>query len=112
MTTTAVRKLYTFLDSDDFISNWGFGEDNCGNAINQTAKGVLQRNENIINGFSGAEVLDFVGRYTVTIGGKSYDTVCVMDIMSEKDGIAIEQYLDKNGKTYVHWYDCVSDYIF
>ena len=143
-----VRKLYTFLDSDEFVSNWGFGEDNCGNETNLTAKGVLQRNGDIINGFTGTETLDIVGRYTITIGGKSYDTVCVMDIMSEEDGIATEQYLDKNvrtvlwrrfnkndwafnrygkpwtellpdnerliinGETYVHWYDCVTDYIF
>ena len=87
-----VRKLYTFLDSDEFVSNWGFGEDNCGNETNLTAKGVLQRNGDIINGFTGTETLDIVGRYTITIGGKSYDTVCVMDIMSEEDGIATEQY--------------------
>jgi len=143
-----VRKLYTFLDSDEFVSNWGFGEDNCGNETNLTAKGILQRNGDIINGFTGTEALDIVGRYMVTIGSKTYDTVCVMDIMSDEDGIAIEQYLDKNGrtilwrrfnkdnqafkrygklwtellpdnerliigdKTYVHWYDCVTDYIF
>ena len=143
-----VRKIYTFLDSDEFVSNWGFGEDNLGNETNLMAKGVLQRNGNEIDGFAGTETLDIVGRYTVTIGGKSYDTVCVMDIMSDEDGIAIEQYLDKNGRTilwrrfnkndqafnrygklwtellpdnekliingenYVHWYDCVTDYIF
>ena len=40
-------------------------------------------------------MLDIVDRYTVTIGGKYYNTVCVVDIMSEKDGIATEQYIDK-----------------
>lgn len=143
-----VRKLCTFLDSDEFVSDWGFGEDNCGNETNLTAKGILQRNGNEINGFAGAEVLDIVGRYMVTIGSKTYDTVCVMDIMSDEDGIATEQYIDKNGRTilwrrfnkndwafnhygkmwiellpnnerlvidgetYVHWYDCVTDYVF
>ncbi len=143
-----VRKLYTFLDTDEFVSNWGFGEDNCGNETTLTEKGVLQRNGNIINGFTGTETLDIVGRYTVTIESKTYDTVCVMDIMSDEESIAIEQYLDKNGrtilwrrfnkndwafnrygklwtellpdnesliigdKTYVHWYDCVTDYVF
>ena len=93
-------------------------------------------------------MVDIVGRYTVTINDKTYDTICVMDIGHFNNRIAIEQYLDKNGRTvlwrrfnrndwankrygklwtemlpqnerltingetYVHWYDCVTDYIF
>lgn len=143
-----IRKLYTFLDGDDFINNWGFGEDNCGNEVNLTAKGLLIRNDNIINGHTDKETVDVVGRYKVTIGGITYDTICVMDIQCFNDGVASEQYLDQNGRTilwrrfnkndwantrygklwtemlpenekliingetYVHWYDCVTDYIF
>ena len=142
-----VRKLYTFLDGDEFINNWGFGEDNCGNEVNLSPKNLLSRNGNVIKGHTAKETVDIVGRYTVTIGGKSYDTVCVMDIQCFNDGVASEQYLDKNGRTvlwrrfnkndwankrygklwtellpenerliingetYVHWYDCVSDYV-
>ena len=36
---------------------------------------------------------------TDTIGGKSYDTVCVMDIETYNCGVISEQFLDKNGKT-------------
>ena len=90
---------------------------------------------------------DVVGRYKVTIGDKEYDTVCVMNVGHFNSRIAIEQYLDKNGRTilwrrfnkndwakhrygkewtellpdnerltingetYVHWYDCITDYI-
>ena len=143
-----VRKLYTFLDGDDFLNNWGFGEDNCGNEVNLSAKGLLKRTDNSIEGFTDKETVDVVGRYTVSINGKSYDTICVMDIQCFNDGVVSEQYLDKNGRTilwrrfnkndwaykrygklwteilpenerltvngetYVHWYDCVSDYIF
>ena len=143
-----VRKLYTFLDGDEFINNWGFGEDNCGNEVNLTAKGLLDRTENMVIGQTEKETVDVVGRYMVTIGNKSYDTICVMDIQCFNDGVASEQYLDKNGRTilwrrfnkndwakkrygktwtemlpenerliingetYVHWYDCVTDYIF
>ena len=143
-----VRKLYTFLDGDDFLNNWGFGEDNCGNEVNLSAKGLLKRTDNTIEGFTDKETVDVVGRYTVTINGKAYDTICVMDIQCFNDGVVSEQYLDKNGRTilwrrfnkndwahkrygklwteilpenerltvngetYVHWYDCVSDYIF
>ncbi|MCH5266099.1 MAG: RNA polymerase sigma factor [Lachnospiraceae bacterium] len=141
-----IRKCYTFLD-DNFMNNWGFGEDNCGNETNLSPKGLLVREGNNITGDVKSEILDIVGRYTVTIGGKDYDTICVMDIECFNDAIASEQYLDKNGKTilwrrfnrddwafvhygqkwteklpdnerlqingetYVHWYDCITDYI-
>jgi len=142
-----IRKMYTFLDGDAFLNNWGFGEDNCGNETNLAPKGLLSRCENTVTGHPGKETVDIVGRYTVTIGGKSYDTVCVIDIQCFNDGVASEQYLDKNGRTilwrrfnkndwafhrygklwtellpdnerlsingetYVHWYDCITDYI-
>ena len=38
-----VRKNYTFLDGDAFLSNWGFGEDNCGNEIHVVPKGDITR---------------------------------------------------------------------
>lgn len=83
----------------------------------------------------------------MTIGGRRYDTVCVMDIETYNCGVVSEQYLDINGRTilwrrfnkndwaykrygklwtemlpendrldingetYVHWYDCITDYI-
>lgn len=143
-----IRKCYTFLDDDIFLKNWGFGENNCGNETNLSMKGQIVRNGNVIQTANlQREVLDIVGRYMVKIGGKSYDTVCVMDVESYNEGVAVEQYLDKNGRTvlwrrfnrddwklqrykqrwseklpnnerliingetYVHWYDCISDYI-
>ena len=142
-----IRKLYTFLDGDEFLQNWGFGEDNCGNEVNLSPKGLLRREGSVVQGHTSKETVDIVGRYTVTIGGKVYDTVCVMDIQCFNDGVVSEQYLDKNGRTvlwrrfnhndwarhrygkpwtellpdnerltvngetYVHWYDCISDYI-
>lgn len=142
-----VRKLYTFLDGDEFLNNWGFGEDNCGNEVNLSRKGLLDRKGMVVSGRMEKELLDVVGRYEVTIGGKTYDTICVMDIQCFNDGVASEQFLDKNGRTvlwrrfnkndwaykrygklwtellpenerlvingetYVHWYDCMSDYV-
>ena len=143
-----VRKCYTFLDGEAFLNNWGFGEDNCGNEVNLHPKGLLHREGNCVTGTIPREVVDVVGRYRVTIGGKSYDTVCVMDIECYNDAVASEQYVDQNGRTvlwrrfnrddwaidrfggkpwsekfpdnerltingetYVHWYDCISDYI-
>jgi len=143
-----VRKVYTFLDGDSFIDNWGFGEDNCGNEINLSPKGLLGREGNIITGSTPREVVDVVGRYKVSINGRTYDTVCVMDIQCFNDAVVSEQYVDRNGRTvlwrrfnkddwaidrfggkrwseklpeneritvngetYVHWYDCISDYV-
>lgn len=143
-----VRNYITFLDGDEFMSNWGFGENNCGNETNLSVKGDIQRDGSVISSKKKDFLQDIVGRYIVTIAGKSYDTVCVMDIETYNPNVVSEQYLDKNGRTilwrrfnrddwaldhykklwsehlpendritvngvtYVHWYDCVTDYIF
>ena len=143
-----VRKCYTFLDGEAFIDNWGFGEDNCGNEVDLCPKGLLHREGDAVTSVCAKEAIDVVGRYRVTIGGKVYDTVCVMDVECYNDAVASEQYVDRNGrtvlwrrfnrddweidsfggkrwseklpdneriiingKTYVHWYDCITDYI-
>lgn len=142
-----VKKCYTFLDGDEFIPNWGFGENNCGNEVNLSEKDDIIRNGSEITAADKPFLLDVVGRYEVKIGGKSYDTICVMDIETYDGGVVSEQYLDKNGRTilwrrfnrndwakdnykknwteilpeneritvngevYVHWYDCITDYI-
>ena len=142
-----VRNYITFLDGDEFLPNWGFGEDNIGNETNLSPKGNIQRAGMAVTSADKDFLLDIVGRYTVTINGKSYDTVCVMDIESYNCGVVSEQFLDQNGKTvlwrrfnrddwaidrykkrwseqlpdnerltvngttYVHWYDCITDYI-
>ena len=143
-----VRKYYTFLDGDAFLNNWGFGEDNCGTEVNLRPKGMLKRQGNVITGTLPNEVVDVVGRCLVTISGKTYDTIRVMDIHCFNDAVASEEFLDRNGRTilwrrfnrddwaidrfggkpwseqlpeneriyingetFVHWYDCITDYI-
>lgn len=142
-----VRNYITFLDGDEFMLNWGFGEDNCGNETNLSQRGDIRRAGNVITCADKDFLLDIVGRYTVTIDGKSYDTVCAMDIGTYNGGVVSEQFLDRNGRTilwrrfncddwaidryqkkwseqlpdnerltingttYVHWYDCITDYI-
>lgn len=105
------------------------------------------RDENVLTTVEKPFLLDVVGRYTVTIGGKKYDTVCVVDFGSYQSGAVSEQFIDRhgktvlwrrfnrndwafhryqqkwtdrlpdnerlsvNGETYVHWYDCITDYI-
>ena len=152
-----VKKLYTFMDGDEFLVNWGYGPDNEGVAVSQSPKGIMYR--------AGAAVtmpepyasqqlpdspMDVVGSYSVSIGGKTYDTVLLMLVETWNDGAAsvmTETYIDRNGRTilwrrfnrddwafdhfgkrwteqlpdnervtingqtYVHWYDCITDYI-
>ena len=142
-----VQKLHTFLDADTFLPSWGFGENNCGNETRITAKGDIVREGNEITAKDKPFLLDVVGSYTVEIGGKSFETICVIDIETYDEGVMSEQYLDKsgrtvlwrrfnkddwgvkngakpwterlpenetvlvNGKTYVHWYDCITDHV-
>ena len=139
------KHFYTFLDSY-FQQNWGFGEGNIGNETHLRAKGDITREGDVIRTADKPFLLDVVGRYTVTIGGRSYDTICVMDVETYSDN-ASEQYIDQhgrtilwrrfnpddwaidhygrrwsemlpdsqritiNGRTFVHWYDCITSYI-
>ncbi len=94
-----VRNYITFLDGEEFMTCWGFGEDNCGNETNLSPKGDIRRDGNVVTSADKEFLLDIVGRYNVTIGGKKYDTVCVMDIETYNAGVVSEQFLDKNGRT-------------
>lgn len=142
-----VMKLHTFLDADEFLPNWGFGEDNCGNETRIAARGDIVKSGDEITAKDKPFLLDVVGSYTVEIGGRSFDTICVVDIETYNDGVMSEQYLDRsgrtvlwrrfnrddwhmkssgkpwteilcgnetvrvNGKTYIHWYDCITDHV-
>lgn len=143
----SVNRLYTFLDGDEFLNNWGFGEDNCGKETHIAAKGVIRKNGNAVTTTKKPYMLDVVGCYEVTINGKHYETICVIDAGAYEEGVVTEQYLDASGRTilwrrfnrndwmqesykrpwtellpenervtvdgetYVHWYDCITDYI-
>ncbi len=143
-----VKHMYTFLDGEEFHNNWGFGENNCGRKIHLESEGVVTRKGENIFCKMPREVMDICGRARVTIAGKTYDTVCLMDVMAYEGHVAAEQFIDKNGRTvlwrrfnkndwnvtkygglwserlpenerliingeiFVHWYDCITDYIF
>ncbi len=143
-----VKYMYTFLDGDDFLNNWGFGEDNCGNETHLCVKGLVTGSRSALVTHSSQPALDVVGRYNVVVGGKIYDTIrVVMTPGAYEEGMLSEQYIDQNGrtvlwrrfnaddwrldrygsswrerfpenetltldgKTYVHWYDCITSYI-
>ena len=146
-TEDGVRKYITFLDKETFLPGWGFGENNCGTEIRLSRKGDIQRTGAVVTFEDKPFLLDVVSRYAVTINGKVWDTVCVMDMGMYHGGVISEQFLDRNGRTvlwrrfnrddwaidrygkpwsqllpdnerltvngrtYVHWYDCITDYI-
>ena len=99
VTEGGIKRYSTFLDGDSFLNNWGFGEDNCGNELELHPKGDIVRRGSEVTTANKQFLLDIVGRYTVKIGGKSYDTVCVMDCNTYNNGVVSEQYLDKKGRT-------------
>ena len=94
-----VEKLFTFLDGDAFLNNWGFGPDNIGNETNLVCKGTIVRKGNVIEYNDKDRLMDIVGRYEVTINGKTYDTVCLMDLGTYDENAMTEQYIDRNGRT-------------
>ncbi len=142
-----IKYMYTFLDGDDFLNNWGFGEDNCGNETQLRPKRLVTGNRSLVT-HTSEPALDVTGRYTVSINGKTYDTIrVVMTPGAYEEGMLSEQFIDQagrtvlwrrfnaddwrqdrygktwsqmlpenetltlDGKTYVHWYDCITSYI-
>lgn len=144
-----VRHIITFLDGDVFTYAYAIGEDNSGFEVDRHPKGVIKSyDDGLVTNASG-DVSDIVGRYDVTLDGKTFDTVRLIDIQTNSDGsrMLCEYYLDQNGRTvlwrrfnrddwafgrygktwsdmlpdnekllvngqiYVHWYDCITDYI-
>ncbi len=94
-----VRTLTTFLDGKEFMDNWGFGEDNCGTPVHRRREGKIIRNGSVIVTASQDAFMDIAGRCEVTMGGKVYDTICLMDLGMYEAGMVSEQYLDQNGRT-------------
>jgi RNA polymerase sigma factor (sigma-70 family) len=143
------KYYYTFLDEDEFLPNWGIGENNCGSEVNIKRKGNVSLKDNNIISPNVNSMIDVLGRYTVDINDKVYDAILVINIENQGDEkkVMTETYLDKNGRTvlwrrfnhedwslshfkqkwteklpnndrininnetYVHWYDCITDYI-
>ena len=94
-----VHSFTTFLD-EEFV-NWSFGEDNCGKEVELKVHGwILRDGRNLtMTRPIGDYCVDVVGRYEVTMDGRTYDTICVIDVETYDEGVLTEQFIDKNGKT-------------
>ena len=93
------RTLTTFLDGEAFMNNWGFGEDNCGTPIHRERQGIITRSGSVITAAVDSSCMDVVGRCDLTIDGKTFDTICIMDLGMYEEGMVSEQYLDHDGRT-------------
>lgn len=140
------RKIVTFLD-EEFEDAYGIGEMNCGFPVERRSEGRIIQKENELFYEGHDDISDLVGRFTVTLAGKEYDTVRLVDVEESEGGVMLcEYYLDHtgktvlgrrfnsnrwafgrygkiwtetlpdnerltvNGETFVHWYDCITDY--
>lgn len=97
-TDDGVRNYITFLD-EEFTPNWGYPRDNAGHETHLSPKGILRREGSDVTAAEGEYLLDIVGRYAVTLGGRRFDTALLMDVESPGCGVVTEQYLDRDGRT-------------
>ncbi len=95
--SNGVKKVSTFLD-DDFLSFWGFGENNCGEELLQKRKGTIECNEKgeLFKEHIDTHNSDIVGRYLVKIGNKEYDTIRQIYFNSHNE--LVENYINTEGK--------------
>ncbi|NLV76732.1 MAG: sigma-70 family RNA polymerase sigma factor [Tissierellia bacterium] len=95
--SNGVKKVSTFLD-DDFLSFWGFGENNCGEELLQKRKGTIECNEKgeLSKEHIDTHNSDIVGRYIVKIGNKEYDTIRQIYFNSHNE--LVENYINTEGK--------------
>ena len=133
----------SFYD-DEWLARYEVGENNIGREIHQEAKGIARINADGTISIDKEECPDIIGRYSVTVGSRSFDTVALIEVC---EGMMTILYVDQSGRTvlfkrynrfnwktdrykmlwteklteseviiinndkYVHWYDCISDYI-
>lgn len=95
-----LRRITTFLDGDSFSDAYAIGEDNCGFEVDRRPKGIITASANGLAAKQEGDVSDIVGRYHVSIDGKVYDTVRLIDMQSGGGSCMLcEYYLDQNGRT-------------
>ncbi len=93
-----VKTLTTFLDGEEFMANWGCGEDNRGNGIHPMARGLILRDGDSYT-VKREGALDVVGRCRLTLYGKEHDCIAVMDLSGSGEGVASLQFLNREGRT-------------
>jgi len=141
------QHIETFLD-ECFEDSYGIGEDNCGFPTERRCQGLIRETSEGLLVDLQDDISDVCGRFEVNIGGKTYDTIRILDFQTTELGVMLcEYYVDAsghtvlkrrfnkddwafkryqkkwteilpenermviNGEIYVHWYDCITDYV-
>jgi hypothetical protein len=92
-----VRRCVTFLDGGPFMDFWRMGRDNCGLEVEVHPRGILRREGGKVRFDAGeGEPGDVVGRCRVTLGGREFDAICLMDFWEDT---ATETYIGRDGRT-------------
>ncbi len=90
----------SFMDSD-WREKYEIGENNCGRKLHQTALGEAKINSDgtfsISESMMKKETYDLIGKFTVKISNKKYETVAMVQCTA--GGILVIQYLDRDGRT-------------
>jgi len=95
-----VLLVQTFLD-DDFKKHWTVGKDNCGLEIRLRRKGIIDCcNNDLFSDIIDPGTYDLVGRYQVSIGNRTFDTVRLVLIAC--DGQVTDFFIDSEGKEILH----------
>ncbi|MBR6776480.1 MAG: hypothetical protein IKM27_01900 [Clostridia bacterium] len=92
-----ITKLNTFLEGDTFFEIWGYETPLL---IKENGK-IHKLGDSITFAEDGA-TSDAVGKYTVEMNGKEYDTVLVVNVSSLDQGILTEEYLDAQGNSVLY----------
>ena len=87
-----LRRITTFLDGDSFSEAYAIGEDNCGFEVERRPKGIITACDNGLVTNAKDDVSDIVGRYTVMINGKTYDTVRLIDMQLSGTSCMMSEY--------------------
>ncbi len=87
----------TFLDGEAFTDEWGFGENNCGVETDLVPNGKIILSDGALICPGNDRCFDVVGRYSVTLGGKKYDTVRALEYFP--NSILTESYIGRDGRT-------------
>ena len=67
--------------------------------VHREPQGLIRRNGQDVTAPEEGFPVDIAGRCELTLDGTVYDTVCLMDLGEYNEGVASEQYLDREGRT-------------
>ena len=89
-----VTRTHTFLEGEAFTALWGGDM-----PVTLKRQGRIDKTGDCVTVAEGFDGADAAGRYSVTLNGRTYETVLVINVSSLEDGIVTEEYLDPDGAT-------------